>query len=155
MAQTMADIANKPSWVDLSSGDAAASREFYRALFGWTVEVNPDPQYGGYAIARIAGKDAAGIGPKMDPNGPTAWALYIGTDDIDALATKVTSAGGTVVMAPFDVGEQGRMAVFQDPIGAFISNAPATLSPSRRNSVYGGSPSPISLVRVPQPNTDP
>ena len=24
-------------------------------------------------------------------------------------------------MAPFDVGEQGRMAVFQDPIGAFIS----------------------------------
>jgi len=121
MAQTMADIANKPSWVDLSSGDAAASREFYRALFGWTVEVNPDAQYGGYAIAKIGGKDAAGIGPKMDPNGPTAWNLYIGTDDIEALANKVTAAGATVVMAPMDVGEQGRMAVFQDPIGAFIS----------------------------------
>ena len=24
-------------------------------------------------------------------------------------------------MAPFDVGDQGRMAVFQDPAGAFIS----------------------------------
>ena len=121
MAQTMAEIANKPAWVDLSSGDAAASREFYGTLFGWAVEVNPDPQYGGYAIAKIGGKDAAGIGPKMDPNGPTAWSIYIGTDDIDALATKVTAAGGTVVMAPFDVGEQGRMAVFGDPIGAFIS----------------------------------
>ena len=67
MAQTMAEIANKPSWVDLSSADAGSSREFYGKLFGWDVEVNPDPQYGGYALARIGGKDAAGIGPKMDP----------------------------------------------------------------------------------------
>ena len=121
MAQTMADIANKPSWVDLSSGDAAASRAFYGRLFGWNVEVNPDPLYGGYAIAKVGGKDAAGIGPKMNPNGPTAWNLYIGTDDIEALAKGVQAAGGTVVMAPMDVGEQGRMAVFGDPIGAFIS----------------------------------
>jgi predicted enzyme related to lactoylglutathione lyase len=121
MAQTMASIANKPSWVDLSSEDAGSSREFYGKLFGWDVEVNPDPQYGGYALARIGGKDAAGIGPKMDPNSPTAWSLYIGTEDVDALAKKVTAAGGTVIMAPFDVGDQGRMAVFQDPAGAFIS----------------------------------
>jgi uncharacterized protein len=30
------------------------------------------------------------------------------------------SKGGTVVMPPFDIGDQGRMAVFQDPSGAFI-----------------------------------
>ena len=83
MAQTMASIANKPSWVDLSSDDAGSSREFYAKLFGWNVEVNPDPQYGGYALARIGGQDAAGIGPKMDPNSPTAWALYIGTEDVE------------------------------------------------------------------------
>src|SRR5215203_5615849 len=122
MAQTMANTLNAPAWVDLSSGDAAGSREFYGNLFGWDVQVNPDPVYGGYALARIAGKDAAGIGPKMDPNAPTAWNLYIGTDDIDTLAQRVTNAGGTVVMAPFDVGDQGRMAVFQDPTGAFISS---------------------------------
>jgi predicted enzyme related to lactoylglutathione lyase len=83
--------------------------------------VNAEPQYG-YALARIGGKDAAGIGPKMDPTAPTAWNLYIGTDDIEALARRVGDAGGTVVMAPFDVGDQGRMAVFQDPSGAFISS---------------------------------
>lgn len=122
MAQTTADTLNAPAWVDLSSADAAASREFYGRLFGWEVEVNADPQYGGYGLARIGGKDAAGIGPKMDPNAPTAWNLYIGTDDIEALARRVGDAGGSVVMAPFDVGDQGRMAVFQDPSGAFISS---------------------------------
>jgi predicted enzyme related to lactoylglutathione lyase len=121
MAQTMADIANKPSWVDISSSDAGASREFYGKLFGWQVEVNADPQYGGYALARLGSKDAAGIGPKMDPNSPTAWNVYIGTEDVEAVAKRVTEAGGTVVMAPFDVGEQGRMSVFRDPTGAFIS----------------------------------
>src|SRR5215217_587793 len=121
MAQAMTQLINRPAWVDLSSADAGASRDFYAKLFGWDVQVNPDPQYGGYALARIGGRDAAGIGPKMDPNAPTAWNLYIGTDDIDALARRVTDAGGTVVMAPFDVGDQGKMAVFQDPTGAFIS----------------------------------
>src|SRR5215204_1244923 len=88
MAQTMANTLNAPAWVDLSSGDAAGSREFYGKLFGWKVEVNPDPMYGGYALARIAGKDAAGIGPKMDPNAPTAWSVYIG----DRKSTRLNSS---------------------------------------------------------------
>jgi predicted enzyme related to lactoylglutathione lyase len=121
MAQATAAIVNKPAWVDLSSTDAAASRAFYAKVFGWQVEVNPDPQYGGYALAKLDGQDAAGIGPAMDPNAPTAWNIYIGTDDVDDLAGKVQAAGGTVAAPPFDVGDQGRMAVFQDPSGAFIS----------------------------------
>jgi len=112
---------NRPAWIDLSTKDAAAERLFYARLFGWDIEVNPDPQYGGYAIARIDGDDVAGIGPAMSPDQPTAWSLYIGSDDLDALSKRVTDAGGTVVMAPFDVGDQGRMAAYQDPAGAFIS----------------------------------
>ena len=65
MAEARTAIANKPVWVDLSSSDPAASREFYSKLFGWNVEVNPDPQYGGYGMAKINGKDVAGIGSKM------------------------------------------------------------------------------------------
>ena len=41
--------------------------------------------------------------------------------DIEELTRKVQAAGGTVAMAPFDVGDQGRMAVYQDPAGAYIS----------------------------------
>ena len=33
----------------------------------------------------------------------------------------MAAAGGTVIAPAFDVGDQGRMAVFQDPAGAFIS----------------------------------
>ncbi len=121
MAQTMTGTTNKPAWVDLASSDAAASRDFYSKLFGWHVEVNPDPQYGGYGLAKLGGNDAAGIGPKQDPNAPTAWSLYIGSDDIEGLAKRVTDNGGAVAVAPFDVGDQGRMAVFIDPAGAFIS----------------------------------
>jgi len=121
MTEATIAVANKPAWVDLASDDAAASRDFYAKLLGWQLEVNPDPQYGGYALARIGGKDVAGIGPKQDASSPTAWSVYIGTDDVDETAKKVQAAGGTVVAPPFEVGDQGRMAVFQDPSGAFIS----------------------------------
>ena len=67
MAQTMADTTNKPAWVDLSSSDAAASREFYATLFGWDVEVNPDPLYGGYALAQDRGQ---GRGRHRPEDGP-------------------------------------------------------------------------------------
>ena len=91
--------AGKPIWVDLASGDAAGSRAFYAGLFGWQVEVNPDPQYGGYAWRRSPA-NVAGIGPKMMPEAPTAWSLYIGTPDADTLADKVAAAGGRVIAPP-------------------------------------------------------
>lgn len=121
MAQAAAAIINKPAWVDLSSSDAGASRAFYAKVFGWQVDVNPDPQYGGYALAKLDGKDVGGIGPSMSPGAPTVWNIYIGTADVDELAKLVQASGGTVVAPPFDVGDQGRMAVLQDPSGAIIS----------------------------------
>jgi predicted enzyme related to lactoylglutathione lyase len=121
MARAPAAIINKPAWVDLSSSDADASRVFYSKVFGWEAEVNADPQYGGYALAKLDGKDVAGIGPTMSPGAPTSWNIYLGTEDVDDLAKRVDVAGGTVVAPPFDVGDQGRMAVFQDPSGAIIS----------------------------------
>jgi predicted enzyme related to lactoylglutathione lyase len=41
--------------------------------------------------------------------------------DADETIAKVTAASGTVLMAPMDVMTAGRMAVFQDPAGAFLS----------------------------------
>ena len=121
MASTPATTVNRPAWVELVTSDAAAAGDFYARLFGWQVEVSPDPQYGGYGIAKLGGAEAAGIGPKQSPEAPNNWGLYFGTADVEATARKVEEAGGTVVAAPFDVGDQGRMAVFQDPSGAFFS----------------------------------
>jgi predicted enzyme related to lactoylglutathione lyase len=122
MAQVATALTNKPAWVDLATTDAGAARDFYAKLFGWSLEVSEDPQYGGYATAKLGDQSVAGIGPKQEGDqGPSAWSLYIGTEDVDELAKKVTDAGGSVVAPPFDVGDQGRMAVFADPSGAFIS----------------------------------
>jgi uncharacterized protein len=121
MADAAVAIANKPAWVDLGTKDPAAAREFYAKVFGWEVEVNPDPQYGGYGLAKINGKDVAGIGGTQSPDQPSAWSTYIGTEDIDKLGAQVETAGGKVIAPAFDVGDQGKMAVYQDPIGAVIS----------------------------------
>jgi predicted enzyme related to lactoylglutathione lyase len=121
MAEAATATAGRIRWIDLSTKDAAGARDFYGSLFGWDIEVNTDPQYGGYALARIGGQDVAGIGPAMSPDQPSAWSVYVGSSDLEGLADAVASAGGSVVMAPFAVGDQGRMAVFQDPGGAFIS----------------------------------
>jgi hypothetical protein len=121
MAPTATALTNKPAWIDLSTSDAASARDFYAKLFGWNLEVSEDPQYGGYATAKVGDKSVGGIAPKQDDDSPTAWSMYIGTDDVDDLARQVQAEGGTVVAPPFDVGDQGRMAVFQDPSGAFFS----------------------------------
>lgn len=114
-------VPNTPTWVDLSSTDPAASRIFYARLFGWQIEVAADPQFGGYALAQLAGKDVAGIGPTQSPDAPSAWMVYIGSADAEEVAERVEAAGGNVVARPFDVADQGRIAVFRDPTGAFIS----------------------------------
>jgi predicted enzyme related to lactoylglutathione lyase len=121
MGGISANLRNRPAWVDLSTKDPAGARDFYGKLFGWEWFINPDPQYGGYAIARIDGTDVAGIGGLQMPEAPTAWMVYMGTDDAAGLEQKVQANGGTVIAPTFDIGDQGRMAVFQDPAGAFVS----------------------------------
>jgi predicted enzyme related to lactoylglutathione lyase len=151
VADAATAIRNKPAWVDLATKDPAAAREFYAKVLGWQIEVNPDPQYGGYGLARIGGQDAAGIGGTQSPDQPTAWSFYIGTDDLAATTERVKAAGGSVMAEPFDVGDQGRMAVFQDPTGAFISAwEPAQMGASRpraRMPSAGRSSMPVASRR--------
>jgi predicted enzyme related to lactoylglutathione lyase len=109
-----------PNWVDLASTDVAAAGAFYSALFGWTVE-DLGPDSGGYGILRKDGKQVAGIGPATDPDRGTSWSIYFATDSADDSLAKVEANGGKVAMAPMDVMDQGRMAVFQDPTGAYFS----------------------------------
>lgn len=121
MAETAVFAPGIPVWVDLSTPDIEGAKQFYSKLFGWTPEVVPDPEAGGYTFFKLNGKQVAAAGPQQGPGQPPAWSVYIGTDDADTTAKKVKDAGGKVVAEPFDVMDAGRMAVFQDPTGAFIS----------------------------------
>jgi predicted enzyme related to lactoylglutathione lyase len=111
-----------PSWVDLASTDLAASKAFYTGLFGWQADDVPDPSAGGYGFFTLRGKMVAGYGPTMMPGQPSAWSTYVSVDDADKTAEAVLGAGGGVVAAPMDLpNDSGRMAVFTDAEGAFIS----------------------------------
>lgn len=120
MAEAKTALAHKPVWTDLSTSDPAAARDYYSKVFGWKVEVSPDPQYGGYAMATISGKDVAGIGPKQMDEQPSAWTVYIGTPDAAETAKKMEAAGGKIIAPVMEVGDQGHMAIVQDPSGAFL-----------------------------------
>src|SRR6266566_503954 len=109
-----------PSWADLATSDPEGARQFYGGLFGWDFDVNPDPQFGGYAQALLRGKTVAGVGAQQDPAAPAAWTTYLAADDVDKVAEAVPQQGGTLAMPPMSVGEEGRMAVATDPTGAFF-----------------------------------
>lgn len=109
-----------PNWVDLGTSDLDDAIRFYSQLFGWEAEVSGE-EYGGYTTFRIDGRATAGAGPLFGEGQPTAWSTYIATDDADAVAARVEEAGGKVLVPPFDVMYQGRMAAFLDQAGAPFS----------------------------------
>lgn len=108
-----------PSWVDMGSPDPQGAADFYGALFGWEAPEGP-PEAGGYRVAMVGDRAVAGIGPAQNP-GPPFWATYVNVDSADDAAEKVAAAGGQVIVAPMDVLDAGRMAVFTDTVGAFFS----------------------------------
>jgi len=109
-----------PSWVDLGTPDPQKSLEFYGALFGWEGD-DLGEDAGHYTIVSVKGKQVAAISPAQNPDMPPYWTTYINVDDADGIAKSVAAAGGTVIVEPFDVFDAGRMAVFSDTTGAFIS----------------------------------
>jgi predicted enzyme related to lactoylglutathione lyase len=120
MAQRSDYAPGTPSWVDIGT-DVEAAKPFYCGLFGWNATAaGPVEETGGYGIFMKGDQPVAGFGPAQNP-GPPFWATYISVADVDTIAKKVEQAGGTVIVAPMDVMEAGRMAVFQDSQGGFVS----------------------------------
>jgi predicted enzyme related to lactoylglutathione lyase len=108
-----------PSWVDIGMPDPQAGVAFYSQLFGWDGQ-DMGEEAGHYTIVSKAGQQVAAISPAQD-SGPPRWTTYINVDDIDAVAKKAESAGGTVIVAPMDVMSAGRMAIFSDATGAVVA----------------------------------
>ncbi len=119
MPEKTAHAPGEPVWVELSTSDQAASAAFYGALLGWTL-TEPSPHLGGYASFLLDGRQVAGCVPLMAPDQPVTWTCYVCTDDADRTAALVERAGGGTVVAPMQVDDLGRMAVFTDPDGAVV-----------------------------------
>ncbi|HEY3172315.1 MAG TPA: VOC family protein [Thermoanaerobaculia bacterium] len=114
-----------PCWVDTLQPDPDAAVRFYGDLFGWTFAgpgSMPGDPAGRYFVARLRGRDVAGVGmqPVAGAQPAIVWNTSICVESADDTAKKVKGAGGRVVREPFDVLPAGRMAVLADRAGAFF-----------------------------------
>src|SRR4051794_19961329 len=124
MAKRESYAPGTPSWVDLATSDQPAAKSFYGSLFGWTYDDQPVGDGVEYSLAMLNDAAVAAIAPQqpqqLEAGVPPHWQMYITVPDGDAAAALVEGAGGQVHVPPFDVMDAGRMAVINDPTGAFV-----------------------------------
>jgi predicted enzyme related to lactoylglutathione lyase len=113
-------------WYDLITTDPAAAKRYYPKLFNWKVEAFPfasaeQP----YDMWSVGGNTLGGVGKLTEQQRsmglPSHWLPSVQVNNLDETASKATSLGGHVVMAPVDIPETGRYAVITDPQGATIA----------------------------------
>ena len=109
-------------WYELVSPDPDASKAFYDAVVGWTVQPAPEGAIDYRMITAPDGGNTGGVmrlSPEMAAGGArAAWLGYVGVDDVDAAAAKLRELGGMVLMGPWTMPGVGRIAVVTDPWGA-------------------------------------
>ena len=114
------------SWNELITADSKASAEFYGKLFGWeaTPFVPPGAPPGGppYMVFKSAGLEmgAGGMMQAPAPGVPTHWLPYVIVENADKALAKAVELGAKACTPVMSIGEVGRVAVIQDPLGAAI-----------------------------------
>ncbi|ACQ82174.1 Glyoxalase/bleomycin resistance protein/dioxygenase [Beutenbergia cavernae DSM 12333] len=107
------------SWIDLEAPDLAAAQAFYGEMLGWTFEVATPPEAPApYVIARLGGRDVAGLAPRSD--GPARWNTYVAVDDAAATAARAVELGGRILSPASAAGDAGVGAAVADPEGTEI-----------------------------------
>ena len=118
------DIGDAFTWVELMTRDVDAAVAFYTEVVGWTTQTMPMADGGTYTMFMNGEIPVGGCflmqGEKFEQV-PVHWEGYIGTDDCDRDAAKVTELGGTISVPPADIPGIGRFFCFLDPTGAHCS----------------------------------
>ena len=77
-----------------------------------------------YSMQSVGGRQVAAIAPQpqqqRDAGVPPLWNSYVRVEDAEAVAERAGELGATVHAPAFDVMQAGRMAVIQDPQGAYF-----------------------------------
>ncbi|MEU6720588.1 VOC family protein [Nonomuraea sp. NPDC046802] len=110
--------------MDLKSHDLPGTAAFFSAVLNWRFAVDEDDwrqatkiTVDGHQIGTVS--DLAN--PLYPPGLPAHIAYYVRVDDVDRRVDVATANGAQLVLAPFDAGDQGRMATLIDPAGAVFS----------------------------------
>jgi hypothetical protein len=108
-------------WYDAMTSDCKAAEAFYSSAIGWKTQDSGMADRS-YTILSMGPTMIGGLMPIPEAaraqGARPRWMGYIGVDDVDAYAARVTAAGGAVHRDPEDIPGIGRFAVAADPHGA-------------------------------------
>lgn len=112
------------TWNELATADAEAATRFYVDLFGWGTESMEMGDGATYTVIKVGERSNGGIreqGADERKQAPANWIPYIAVESADGASERAEELGGTVLMAPFDIPNGGRIAAVADPQGAVFS----------------------------------
>lgn len=103
--------------LELNTDDIERAREFYREVFGWTIEEVP---LAGQTYTQIATPrpPAGGIQPKPRPEMPSHWMPYVGVASVRDVVERARQAGASIVADYSATPGHGAVAIITDPSGA-------------------------------------
>ena len=110
------------SWHELGSSDLPGAIKFYEQIFGWKKQSEFD--MGDMGVYHMFGRDRFTYGGMMKK--PTEapmsyWLHYISVDSADSAAERATKAGGKLMVGPMEVPGGDRVAILNDPQGAWFA----------------------------------
>jgi predicted enzyme related to lactoylglutathione lyase len=106
--------------IDIVSNDPAASGEFYRELFGWTVDSNEELGYTGFSDGHVNGgfPDLRhGFEPVRDVLEPGDVLCYVEVEDLEATLAQAVELGGEVLLEKTEAAPGDHLGIFRDPAG--------------------------------------
>ncbi len=101
--------------LEIAASDPNAAAEFYKAVFGWKIEVEESMNYVQFL------PEEGGIGgafTEVDDNNPAGTLVpYVTPEDIEASLEKIGELGGSTVVPKTEIPGFGHFAIFTDPTG--------------------------------------
>jgi predicted enzyme related to lactoylglutathione lyase len=108
----------------LITPDIEAAKAFYTKVMGWGLWDASVPGRP-YVMFTVPNGTVAGLmdlpPDATDTQIRPGWLGYVAVDDVDAAAARVARLGGVVQVAPTDIGDISRFAIFSDPQAARLA----------------------------------
>lgn len=108
----------------ITADDVGRARRFYESAFGWTFEPWGPPDF--YLIHTGDASDPGVQGllharrEPLNGSGMRGFECTVGVENIDQTIRAIEAAGGTIVMAKFQIPTVGTGVYFHDTEGNFV-----------------------------------
>ncbi|MFO7171106.1 MAG: VOC family protein [Chloroflexota bacterium] len=110
------------AWIDLTVPEAAATRDFYQQVVGWSaqkIEMEDNGErYADYGMFDAAGRRVAGIQHARGAHGhlPPVWMMYLSVGDLAESVRRAEAEGGKVISEFREDGKYVYVGI-EDPVG--------------------------------------